>query len=328
MHSWHIEDGKLARGTATAETSADMQLQRIEVLTPDEEQHLQRNRTIDEVFRQLPHAAAPFVELYAGGAAGVLIVPHDQEERSAHGSEGRLSRTAFVLEPNMLHLMGDVELCERALSFIEREAIPVTHAAAVLCELMRFTVRDHPAALSLVRRDFEQLEERLLEGRTRVDRAKMMSDVRRLLGLDTFYQGMSDIAAELAEGGGDLVSDGGRLRFRSLERQLDRLATRLESLQDYSLQLHSLYEEGIDIRQNSIMQLLTVIATIFMPLTFITSWYGMNFHNMAMIRASWGYPLVVVACVVLAFAEVLYFHRRGWLGSRRKKRAKHRRGKR
>ena len=64
------------------------------------------------------------------------------------------------------------------------------------------------------------------------------------------------------------------------------------------------------------MQLLTVIATIFMPLTFITSWYGMNFHNMAMIRASWGYPLVVVVCVLLAFAEVLYFHRRGWLGSR------------
>ena len=65
-----------------------------------------------------------------------------------------------------------------------------------------------------------------------------------------------------------------RARLAALARQVDRLTTRLESLQEFSLQVHSLYQEEIDLRQNSIMQWLTVVATIAMPLTFITSWYA------------------------------------------------------
>ena len=111
-----------------------------------------------------------------------------------------------------------------------------------------------------------------------------------------------------------------RARLRSLARLLGRLAALLESLQDYSLQVHSLYQESIDVRQNNVMQWLTVVTTIVMPLTLVTGWYGMNFPHMALFDVPWGYFAVIVACVTIVAVEVAFFWHHGWLsfGERRR----------
>ena len=86
------------------------------------------------------------------------------------------------------------------------------------------------------------------------------------------------------------------------------------------MRCNGLYQEGIDIRQNNVMQWLTVVTTIAMPLTVITGWYGMNFPHMGLIDAAGGYLLVACVCIVIVVAEVVFFYRRGWLrfGSRRR----------
>ena len=146
-------------------------------------------------------------------------------------------------------------------------------------------------------------------------------------GLDVFYQGISDMLDTLANGEATALDADDRARFAALARQVDRLVTRLESLQDFSLQVHGMYQEEIDLRQNSIMQWLTVVATIAMPLTFITSWYGMNFPNMGLTREPWGYPAVVVVCLVIAVIEIVFFCRRGWLNFGGRLRRRHRGGR-
>ena len=256
------------------------------------------------------------METSGGRAAGAVVIP------SGTGRAADAARFAFALDRTRLRLLDDAGVCEPALRRLAEADAPVETPAGALCAMLRALLHDHPARLSLVRDDLELLEQRILEGRERIDRAKMMADFRHLLGLDAFYQGMSDIADDLSEAGGELLAAGERARFQALSRQLDRLSTRLESLQDYCLQVHSLYQESIDVRQNSVMQWLTVVATIAMPLTFITSWYGMNFPHMAMLDAPWGYPLVVGLCVLIAVVEVVFFGRRGWLsfGGRRRRR--------
>lgn len=327
MKAFQIEGGRIVRAAAAdpgrgfAEDAGPFPIQ---VMDESEFIPPAGDRVVHEVLRQLPHASVPFAERAPEGVVGLLALPAPERGGLAQ------ARVLFVLGRDSLSLVGEPEACMRALGDLAEESVPVPHAASVLCELMHRTVRDHPAMLSEVRRDFELLEERLLEGRGRIDRALLMSDSRRLLGLDALYQGMSDMASELADEGDDLVGEADRQRFRALGRQLDRLSARLESLQDHSLQLHSLYQEGIDIRQNSVMQWLTVIATIFMPLTFITSWYGMNFPNMGMTRVPWGYVLVIAVCALVAALEVLFFHRRGWLhfGGGKRVRSGTRRGRR
>lgn len=255
---------------------------------------------------QLPYAELSLVERVGDAAVGMVVAPAGEHVPREQG------RFGFMLERARLVLLDDGHLCTGLIERLIAEAAPLPTPAAVLCAMIRLLLREHPSTLSLVREDFERFEEQILEGRERIDRGAMMADARRLLGFDAFYQGLSDLADVLSEDG-DLLAATDRARFAALSRQLDRLGTRLESLQDYSLQVHSLYQESIDVRQNNVMQWLTVVATIALPLTFITGWFGMNFRTMLLINVSWGYAVAAVLCVAVVVAEVAFFHRRGWL---------------
>ena len=262
---------------------------------------------VREVLRDMPHAAVSYGERDASSACGIVVVP------AGMGRRREAARFAFVLRPHCLALVEDGPLARPLIERLAAEGAPVEGPVDALMGLIRLLLRDQPALLSEVREDLELIEEAVLEGRERPNRALMMEDARRMFGLDTFYQGLSDIVDNLAEEGEGLASPAERLRAKALARQLDRLATRLEALQQYGLEVHSLYQESIDVHQNHVMQWLTVVTTIAMPLTFITGWYGMNFPHMALFDAAWGYPAVIVVCLAIVAAEVRFFHRRGWL---------------
>lgn len=301
-HVWTIEAGHLV---AVPDVEVGELSSRIELMGFDDVEQTFAERSIREVFAQAEHVAVPFVEQVGEYAAGIVVLPAGAAKVSA--------RFGFLLQAHALVLFDDRGVCEPVIARLAGGEVPVESPAAVLCALLRAPLRDHPALLSRVRDDFEQIEERLLEGKTRIDRSRMISDARHMRGLDVFYQGISDMLDTLANGGATALDADDRARFAALARQVDRLVTRLESLQDFSLQVHGMYQEEIDLRQNSIMQWLTVVATIAMPLTFITSWYGMNFRNMALINVEWGYPVAAALCLLVALGEVAIFHRRGWL---------------
>ncbi|RME96548.1 MAG: magnesium and cobalt transport protein CorA, partial [Alphaproteobacteria bacterium] len=82
-----------------------------------------------------------------------------------------------------------------------------------------------------------------------------------------------------------------------------------------------IYISSVSAKMNEVMKILTIIATIFMPLAFITGIYGMNFDtsspwNMPELRYPYGYPLVLLSFVVITGAMLVYFRRKGWLGER------------
>lgn len=292
--AWHIANGHLATGEKDG--GHVVILLRLEEAQVRALSHTQR-----EVLDQLEHAAMPFLERTSTGAAGLVVTPSGRR------------RFGFILNLDELVLIDDGDVCAIALGRAVEDRARVEGPAGAFCVLLRELLRDHPVRISRMHEDFELMEQRVLEGRERPDRRKMMADSRRMLGLDTFYQGMSDLVAELAVDDSGLVAPADRVRLRSLERLLGRLATRLESLQDYSLQVHSLYQESIDVRQNNVMQWLTVVTTIVMPLTFVTGWYGMNFPHMALFDVPWGYAAAIMVCVVIVVVEVAFFWHRGWL---------------
>ena len=69
----------------------------------------------------------------------------------------------------------------------------------------------------------------------------------------------------------------------------------------------------LDIKQNNIMTILTVVTTIFMPLTLIVGWYGMNFKYMPELEFGWAYPMVFVVSLIILVGGILYFKRKKWL---------------
>jgi magnesium transporter len=74
-----------------------------------------------------------------------------------------------------------------------------------------------------------------------------------------------------------------------------------------------IYLSSVSNRMNEVMKVLTIIATIFIPLTLITGIYGMNFRYMPELNSPWGYPLVYVVMLAVTGIMLMYFRRKKWL---------------
>ncbi len=87
----------------------------------------------------------------------------------------------------------------------------------------------------------------------------------------------------------------------------------VESARDILAGLLDLYLSSISNRMNEVMKVLTIIATVFIPLTFIAGVYGMNFHYMPELAWKWSYPVVLAAMAAVAGVMLYFFRRKGWL---------------
>ena len=117
-----------------------------------------------------------------------------------------------------------------------------------------------------------------------------------------------------------LVTDETRLYLRDCYDHTVRVIDFIEAYRELGSDLMDLYLSSMGQRMNEVMKVLTIIATIFIPLTFITSIYGMNFQpdrspwNMPELTWYFGYPFALGLMAVLAVGMLLYFRRKGWLG--------------
>lgn len=87
----------------------------------------------------------------------------------------------------------------------------------------------------------------------------------------------------------------------------------LETYRDIVSGMLDIYLSSVSNRMNQIMKVLTIISTIFIPLTFITGLYGMNFKYMPELECEWGYPAVLVLMLSLVLGMLLFFRRQKWI---------------
>ena len=81
---------------------------------------------------------------------------------------------------------------------------------------------------------------------------------------------------------------------------------------EYVMQIRDIHQSRINAQQNKVMQILTIVTTIFMPLTLITGWYGMNFRNMPELDMPWAYGIVIAAAVIVVIVEIIIFKKKKW----------------
>lgn len=116
------------------------------------------------------------------------------------------------------------------------------------------------------------------------------------------------------------VADSTRIYLRDCYDHIMRIIDLLEAYRDLSSDLLEFQLSSISYKINEVMRVLTVIATIFIPLTFIAGVYGMNFDpdtspwNMPELRWFWGYPFALGLMLVVTLGLLAFFYRKGWLG--------------
>ena len=136
------------------------------------------------------------------------------------------------------------------------------------------------------------------------------SDVRKLL---MHYDQLIDLAQEFEENENEFFDQENIRYFRLFLSRMDRLTATATSLKDYTLQINDLNKAHLELKQNHIMTILTVVTTIFMPLTLITGWYGMNFRYMQELESIYAYPMVFGTCILIIIGSLAYFKKKKWL---------------
>ena len=122
-----------------------------------------------------------------------------------------------------------------------------------------------------------------------------------------------------------LISADTRLYLRDIHDHAIQLIDLVESYRDIASGITDVYLSSLSHRTNEIMKVLTIISTIFIPLTFLAGVYGMNFHvdkspwNMPELAWYWGYPFFWLVNIAVAAVMLIYFWRRGWIGGPRAK---------
>ena len=136
------------------------------------------------------------------------------------------------------------------------------------------------------------------------------SDIRKLL---VHYEQLIDMTQELEENENGFFSEENLRYIHLFMNLLARRHDSAASLRDYTMQVRDLYHAQLEVRQNRIMTLLTVVTTIFMPLTLIVGWYGMNFRYMPELEWRFGYPVGIIVSIAVAVACLLFFKKKKWL---------------
>jgi magnesium transporter len=160
--------------------------------------------------------------------------------------------------------------------------------------------------------DFEHdlmvLDDDVIHDRTQDFQNRLMPIRKQLLILRNYYEQLTDMFKELEEDENMLFNQDGSKYFGVLTNRAERLMDKTKHLLEYATQVKDAYRDNINLKQNENMEFLTIISTIFLPLTLITSWYGMNFENMPELKH--GYPFVVILCIIVFAICIIIFKKK------------------
>lgn len=161
--------------------------------------------------------------------------------------------------------------------------------------------------------ELDSIEKMILDGDEEFPSSRLNGIRNDIRDLRIHYEQLMDLGQELEENENNFFKQENLRYYRLFLNRIARLHDNSTSLRDYTMQLRDLYKAHIDIRQNRIMTVLTVVTAIFMPLTLIVGWYGMNFKFMPELEWRWAYPVVIAVSILIAAGSLFYFKKKKWL---------------
>jgi magnesium transporter len=169
--------------------------------------------------------------------------------------------------------------------------------------------------------EIEVLEDEVIEHPTPQTLARIHQIKRDLLTLRRAIWPQRELLATLTRDGCDQISQDVQLYLRDCYDHAVQVLDMVETYRELAASLMDVYLSAVSNRMNEVMKTLTVISTIFIPLTFIAGIYGMNFNpqaspwNMPELNWYWGYPLVWSGMIAIALSLIVFFWYRGWFSN-------------
>jgi len=221
---------------------------------------------------------------------------------------------AFALDEKGIVFIDSTGVVEKMVKKIARtKKWKVPCLERFIYDFLELIVNRDLSILEKFEKELDAIEDDMMDSSTETGLARVNEIRSNLRELRIHYDQLIDFGQELQENENNFFKPENTRYFRLFTDRVTRLHDTATSLRDFTMQLRDMYHTQIDVKQNRIMTLLTVVTTIFMPLTLIVGWYGMNFRYMPELETRWGYPVVIIVSLLIIIGGLWFFKKKKWL---------------
>lgn len=182
-----------------------------------------------------------------------------------------------------------------------------------LCyRLLDFLVDDYMPVLDHLDDEIELLQDKVLAQPTPQLLERILTLKNTLIYLRRIMSPQRELFNRLSRGDFQMIVEKNRIYFRDIYDHMVRYQDMVESLRDIVTGAMNIYLNSTSLRLNAVMKALTIVSTIFLPLSFVAGVYGMNFEFMPELHWPFGYPMVWLIFLMIVTGMLTFFKRRGW----------------
>ncbi len=221
---------------------------------------------------------------------------------------------SFALDEKGIVLVDDTGYVQELVEQIRRtKKWRLPGMERFIYDLLEASIEGDLAMLEGIEHRLNQIENGLTENTAETIPPELNEIRGDLLDLRLYYEQLIDLSQELEENENGFFREETLRYFHMFTERVTRLQIMVNGQREYVMQLRDLQHSNLEIRMNRIMTLLTIVTVIFLPLTLIAGWYGMNFRYMPELEWVWGYPGVFVVCVCIVIGCLYWFRKKKWL---------------
>lgn len=235
------------------------------------------------------------LESHSTFLAGTLSIP------TKHNFKTK-KKVLFYFEPYKITFIDDSDFIKNILLRLNEDKFWETPSLeAFFSDFLQVLIANDLVYVEELENRISKLESAAINGDVPHFNHKMMEFRKELLIFHYYYSQLIDLAEVLMENENDYFETDRLNLFQVFIRRVERLQNTILMLREYATQVREEYQAQVDIKQNNTMRILTAVTSIFLPLTLIAGWYGMNFSYMPELTWVYGYPFVIVISIVTIF---------------------------
>jgi len=181
------------------------------------------------------------------------------------------------------------------------------------CRIIDIVVDNYFSTVEKFGDEIEDKEDELVSNPSRQTLASIQGIKKNMLHLRQYVWPVREILGELSKKDSPLIKEDTVAYFRDVYDRIFEAMDLMENTREMVSSLIDIYLSSMSNRTNEVMKVLTVVATIFIPLTFIVGLYGMNFKFMPELESPYGYPAILAFMLAVAVGMLIYFRRKKWI---------------
>lgn len=178
--------------------------------------------------------------------------------------------------------------------------------------LINLILENYSKVLYNIGSEIEELESKVLLSTDKENLKHILKLKNDIVYLRKTLRPLREILFQLGDVESDFFQEANKIYLRDLRDHGNQVLLLLDELNESVTVIYDVYMSVVNNKMNEVMKILTIIATIFIPLTFIVGLYGMNFKHMPELDLPWAYPTVLIVMAFIGIYMILYFKRKKW----------------